>query len=207
MKPFKNLFASKNVIELKERVDKLERIMKYAKDDGPSFYIKPKMTREEQMEYVYKTGFHSYVTNYANILYLYINGEEYSIDIDGLVDHTTVIKHRSKIELKQNLVYLELWLLKSNYNERLTIDYKTGDYVRELVTKDYKHDGYEAKYVVVDESGVDKHREDILDKLGFDSFQVSQIDPDSVRWSRAPIGCYTISFKLKNSEENIENEP
>ena len=144
MKLFENLFVRKDVVELKERLDKLERIMKYSKPDGPSFRI-VNVCDDEDIEYmklrgVYTPGSIWYKSAY--ILYLYIDNEEYEINLGREIDrHSVACKKLSKIEVYGGLAHLELYNSCVDYNTVLTVDYKKGKFVSEI----------KAKVVIIDE--------------------------------------------------------
>ena len=194
----KDLFVNKETIELKERVDKLERIIKYAKHDGPSFRVEQKPIDINSCTWILPYGFlHEY------ILYLYINGEEYSLDLgNDVIGYDLILHGESTIEVDDDVAYVDLYICNSEYNKQLTIDYKNGAYVCNKKFKKVK----KRNSVVVDEVNYDKCRDDILAKLNLDPHQISQIDPDSVAILKDGEFAYCIKFKLKK-DNGVDYEP
>lgn len=123
MRLFKNLFIKDEVKELKEKVDRLERIIKYAKADGPSFHVKSTC--------VGIMGTMLAVLEYKHTLYLYIDGEEYIIDITKALGKREVAIRMgfSTITVEDDLAYVDLWIYDDDYLKCLTIDYKNDAYV------------------------------------------------------------------------------
>ena len=205
MKSIKDLFVNKETIELKERVDKLERIIKYAKADAPSFRVEQKPIDINSCNWMLPYGF---LREY--ILYLYINGEEYSLDLGkDVIGYDPIIYSESTIEVDDDVAYIDLYILGGKYIKQLTIDYRNGAYVCNKKAKRIKKEktkDFLSNSVVVDEVNYDKCRNDILSKLNLDPHQVSQIDPDSVTMTREGEFTYNISFKLKK-DNGVCNEP
>lgn len=155
MNLFKNLFVSKEVVELRERVDRLERIVKYAKDDRPSFRIESKCTG---------CNYDSHRFYYKDILYLYINKEEYSFDISTILNGNGVLMKNSTIEVEDDLAYVDLWVCGgSDYIKMITIDYKNDSWVcgkRPKYSDNMKkYNGLCASTVTMDESHEEKENE------------------------------------------------
>ena len=120
----------KRINETNKEVDKLERIIKYSKDK-PTFRL------------VNSTGINSYYgyLYYKHILYIYINKEEYTVELEELYGTQNIDKSSGDLKVENNMAYFTILsepFTKDGTDYRIiykfTIEYKTGKYVCEQET-------------------------------------------------------------------------
>lgn len=104
-----------------DTIKKLERIVKYARDDKPTF--------NTVMRTEYRGSYAIVVDKFCD-LYLYVDKEEYKINLTEITK-TKLTNEDCSLEIKNNLAYFTVNTKEEDSDKRyeFIIDYKNGKYI------------------------------------------------------------------------------
>lgn len=119
------MFGFGRIKKLEENYEKLNRIVKYSKDE-PTFRINERR--------IWPSDIHvSHTIIVKNDLYMYIDKEEYVVSLIELVSH--VIPGSCDFKVKDNFAYFTVNNYLSGIADEFIIDYESGAYVHRVISK------------------------------------------------------------------------